>query len=118
MALDHTELAPEQRQAAFINSKGFGGNNATGLVLSPAWTEAFLEQRWGTRAMASYRDRAESVAETAHAYDEQMCEATMGSIYEYGKGVLGGDDLSIDDHEIRLPGFALPVSLDIPDPYV
>ena len=117
LALSHTELAPEQRRAAFINSKGFGGNNATGLVLSPAWTEAFLEQRWGERAMTAYRNRAQPVAELAHAYDERMCEATMESIYEYGKGVLGGEDLQIDDREIRLPGFALPVSLDIPDPF-
>ncbi len=118
LSMEHRQLTSEQCQAAFINSKGFGGNNATGLVLSPAWTEAMLEQRWGRDAVAAYRRRAEAVAADAHAYDDAMCESTLDSIYRFGEGVLEGDDLDITDHEIRLPGFALPVSLDIANPFV
>jgi len=117
IAMEHTELAPDQRQAAFINSKGFGGNNATGLVLSPTYTASMLEQRWGRDAMSAYRSRAEGVAAQAAAYDDAMCEQTVESIYRFGEGVLGGEDIDITDHEIRLPGYALPVSLDIPNPY-
>jgi acetoacetyl-[acyl-carrier protein] synthase len=118
LSLEHHELAPDQRVAAFINSKGFGGNNATGLVMSPAWTEAMLERRWGRDAVAAYRRRAEAVAAEANAYDDAMCESTIDSIYRFGEGVLEGDDLDITAHEIRLPGFGLPVSLDIADPYI
>jgi len=118
LALAHTELDPSQRQAAFVNSKGFGGNNATGLVLSPACTEALLEQRWGKKALVNHKSRAETVAAEAQAYDDAMCQETLGSIYRFGEGVLSGDDLDITDHEIRLPGFGQPVDLDIPNPFV
>ena len=33
--LDHSVMAPSDMKAAFINSKGFGGNNATAAILSP-----------------------------------------------------------------------------------
>lgn len=117
LSMTHTELAPEQRQAAFINSKGFGGNNATGLVLSPAFTESMLEQRHGRDALLAYRSRSEAVAAEAQAYDDAMCEQTVESIYRFGEGVLGGEDIDISEREIRLPGYAMPVSLDIPNPY-
>lgn len=116
-AMEHTELAADQRQAAFINSKGFGGNNATGLVLSPEWTRSMLEERWGSTAMAGYDGRAEAVEAQAQAYDDSMCDETMESIYRFGDGVLSGDDLEITDQQIRLPGFGRPVNLDIPNPY-
>ena len=35
LPMQHLELDPCEQQAALINSKGFGGNNATGLFLSP-----------------------------------------------------------------------------------
>ncbi len=118
LAMEHTELDPRQRQGAFINSKGFGGNNATGLVLSPQTTESLLEQRWGKAALATYRSRCEAVAQQAQAYDDAMCEQTVGSIYQFGEGVLDGSDLTISDHEIQLPGFGLPVDLDIANPFL
>lgn len=117
-ALNHTELGADQRQAAFINSKGFGGNNATGLVLSPQHTRSMLEQRWGTQTLAAYDGRCEAVAAEAASYDDSMCDETQESIYRFGDGVLSGEDLDITEHEIRLPGFGLPVNLDVPNPYV
>ena len=118
LAMDHTELDESQRQAAFINSKGFGGNNATGLVMSPAWTQKMLTQRWGSDVMSGHASRAEAVAAAASDYDDAMCTETVESIYQFGEGVLTGDDLEITDQEIRLPGFGLPVDLDIPNPFV
>ena len=118
LAMDHTELDESQRQAAFINSKGFGGNNATGLIMSPTWTRDLLAQRWGSDAMSAHASRAETVAAQAQDYDDTMCTETVESIYQFGEGVLGGEDLEITDREIRLPGFGLPVDLDIPNPYV
>ena len=117
LATSHTELAPDQHEAAFINSKGFGGNNATGLILSPGRTRGMLERRWGSEAMTNYENQAESVAAAAQQYDDSMCHETLESIYRFGEGVLVGDDLDITAEEIRLPGFGLPVSLDMPNPY-
>lgn len=118
LAMTHTELEENQRQAAFINSKGFGGNNATGLIMSPNWTRELLEQRWGKQAMAEHASRSETVTAQANDYDDVMCTETMESIYQFGEGVLSGDDLEITDQHIRLPGFGLPVNLNVANPYI
>ncbi len=118
LAMTHTELEENQRQAAFINSKGFGGNNATGLIMSPAWTRDLLEQRWGKQTMAEHASRSETVTAQANDYDDVMCTETMESIYQFGEGVLSGDDLEITDQHIRLPGFGLPVNLNVANPYI
>ena len=47
--LDHREIDPTTIDATFINSKGFGGNNATGAILSPTITRQMLEKKHGKR---------------------------------------------------------------------
>ena len=57
---EHLEIAledvriGERAQIAFLNSKGFGGNNATGTVIGPALAEAMMENRYGKSAIAAY----------------------------------------------------------------
>ena len=102
---------------ALINSKGFGGNNATGLFLSPDFSRRMLERRWGKSAFTDYQRRNEAVRESRRAYDEAMLQQTMPSIYRFGEGVLEGDDLTITRESVRLPGFEMPVSLDVENPY-
>ena len=103
--------------ATLINSKGFGGNNATGLILSPFVVRSMLEKKHGTRAYASYLSRNEAITRAAQEYDEQMSLGKIAPIYEFGKDVVDGQDLSISDREIGIPGFAKNVDLDLPNPY-
>jgi acetoacetyl-[acyl-carrier protein] synthase len=115
--MQHLELAPEQRQAALINSKGFGGNNATGLFLSPQRTREMLERRWGTQAMREHRRLNEAVEAAAADYDRAMQQQTLPSIYRFGEGVVEGEDLAITSDEIRIPGFGRPVRTRLDNPY-
>jgi acetoacetyl-[acyl-carrier protein] synthase len=115
--MDHLELAPEQCQAALINSKGFGGNNATGLVLSPARTRRMLEKRWGRQALLDHARRHEAVAAAANDYDQAMQARTLPSIYRFGEGVVEGDALAITRDEIRIPGFAQAVRTVFEHPF-
>ncbi len=117
LPMQHVEIDPGEMPGALINSKGFGGNNATGLFLSPEFSQRMLERRWGRAAFADYRKRNEAVREARTAYDEAMLEQTLPSIYRFGEGVLEGDDLTITPDSIRLPGFELPVCLDPGTPY-
>jgi acetoacetyl-[acyl-carrier protein] synthase len=115
--MQHLELAPEQRRAALINAKGFGGNNATGLFLSPEQTRSMLERRWGRDALVRHARRQESTAAAAESYDKAMLEATMPSIYRFGEGVLEGGDLTLERDSIRIPGFGQPVRTAVDNPY-
>ena len=117
LPMAHLQLDEAQMAGAFINSKGFGGNNATGLFLSPAFTEQMLEKRWGRERMLSWRRRNEAVTERALAYDAQADDPDTAAIYRFGEGVLEGDDLTMSAREIRVPGFGKPVSLELENPW-
>ena len=53
-SMKHVEIDPTQMDGAFINSKGFGGNNATALILSPTVTRRMLAQKHGAAALTAY----------------------------------------------------------------
>ena len=115
--LDHVEVGPDAMDMALLNSKGFGGNNATGLILAPHVTRRMLAQRHGERAMARWESAHEPVAEAIREYDLAMTRGELAPIYRFGEGVLEGPELELTDRQIRLPGFDQPVSLDLPNPY-
>ena len=118
LPMQHVEVDPDAMPGAIINSKGFGGNNASGLFLSPQRTGAMLAKRWGKAALAAYGKRNEAVRRAREDYDDDMLRTTLSPIYRFGEGVLAGEDLSISTAAIHLPGFGLPVSLDLPNPYM
>ena len=117
LPMNHVEIDPAAMPGALINSKGFGGNNATGLFLSPQHTEQMLTKRWGKRAMAAHKKRNEAVQEARVQYDQSMLQETLSPIYRFGEGVLFGEDLTLSESAISIPGFTMPVSLDLENPY-
>lgn len=117
LPLQHLELGAENVDAAFVNSKGFGGNNATGLFLSPDQTKKMLEKRWGRNAMSQYRKRNRSVEQSAHDYDQAMDRGEVHPIYRFGEGVLKAEDLGINRESIAIPGYDQAVDLTIANPY-
>lgn len=115
--MDHVEIGPNGMDMVFLNSKGFGGNNATGLVFSPAVTERMLEKRHGKAAMNGWRERNERVRASIADYDVAMTRGELAPIYRFGEGVIEGSELALSADEIRIPGFDQPVDLRFPSPY-
>ena len=113
----HIERPPESLEVAFINSKGFGGNNATGLALSPNLTLKMLEKRHGRDELLAHARRNESVREKARDYDQRASYGEATPIYQFGEGVLEGEDLDFDDATIQIPGFEQPIKLNMPNPF-
>ena len=116
-SLSHLTVAPQNMAGAFINSKGFGGNNATGFFISPGRTEEMLSHRWGGKEMLAWRKRNEVVAANAADYDERADKGDFPPIYQLGENVVESEDLSISPSEIRIPGFEKSVDLDLVNPY-
>jgi acetoacetyl-[acyl-carrier protein] synthase len=117
LPMSHLQIDPKDLAGAFVNSKGFGGNNATGFFISPQLTEKMLNQRWGDKHMQAYRRRNDAVATAAADYDAGADGGEYPPIYNIGSGVLDGDDISISSSEIRIPGFGQSVNLDLDNPY-
>lgn len=116
IALQDVDLG-DRAEVAFLNSKGFGGNNATGTVISPRRTEAMLAQRHGAQAMAAWRARQEAVLEKAYAYDAECLAGPMQPIYRFGDALIEESEITIDTAGVHIPGFAHDVDLNLANRY-
>lgn len=108
---------PFDADAGFLNAKGFGGNNATGVVLSPRVTEQLLAKRHGQAAIHAWKDRRESVREAAADYLERADAGHYQPRYQFGEAVLEGTELKVHADRIHIPGYAQPVSLHADNPF-
>ena len=113
----HTQIDPAHMDMALINSKGFGGNNATGLVLSPHATREMLAANAGAAAMKQYAKKNEAVCAAAAAYDDAARAGTAKTIYRYGEGVLTGEDLAMSKEAINVPGDGASIPLLVDNPF-
>jgi acetoacetyl-[acyl-carrier protein] synthase len=115
--LKHKEIDPTEIDATFINSKGFGGNNATGAILSPTITRKMLEKKHGSAAMSKHTKANELVQEKTAQYNVETSAGKNALIYNFGVGVVDGTELTLSDTEIRVPGLKRSISLEVPNPY-
>lgn len=98
---------------AFLNSKGFGGNNATANVLAPHVVESMLLRRYGVEAVASYVERRKVAVTKAHNYDQQALTGNFDTIYHFGKNLIDESQITISQSQVTLPGFAHPIELAV-----
>lgn len=96
---------------AFLNSKGFGGNNATANLLAPHVVETMLLRRYGADKVASYAERRKVAVANAHAYDQQALTGNFDTIYHFGKNLIDESQITITQSQVTLPGFAHPIEL-------
>lgn len=100
---------------AFLNSKGFGGNNATANVLAPHVVEAMLERRYGATALIAFNERRKTTKENAAQYDQQALKGNFDTIYHFGKGLIDESLITISESKITMPGFAQAIDLVTPN---
>ncbi len=117
LPFDDIKIDPSSMPVGFVNSKGFGGNNATGFFVSPSKTEELLRKRWGVKALTEHKKRSEKIEEAAENYNLRADDRDTKPIYQFGEGVVDGEELTISPEEIIIPGFKESVSLDINNPY-
>ncbi len=117
LSSEHRRHEPGHLQGIFINTKGFGGNNATGLLLSPEATWSLLEQRHGAQARARHGIAHEPVRAEQERYRGALLAGQDEAIYNFGADVVEGSELSVEREGIRIPGYPLAVSLRVPNPY-
>ena len=107
----------EDMDVAFINSKGFGGNNATATLFSPNVTLSMMAKRHGDEAMSAYEEKLTSVEKAQALYQEKANNGQFDIIYKFGDGVLTDDDLEITSSSITMTGFSHKVDLPQANPF-
>jgi acetoacetyl-[acyl-carrier protein] synthase len=114
--LAHKEVGAEGMDAAILNAKGFGGNNATASILSPVVTRRMLERKHGRDAMLGWQKRNETVSAAAAAYENRASHEQIKPIYNYDHDVREGVDLTFAESSLTLRGYEA-INLDLPNPY-
>ncbi|HWK53026.1 MAG TPA: beta-ketoacyl synthase [Hyphomicrobiales bacterium] len=115
--LAHRECGAQAMDAALLNSKGFGGNNATASILAPHVTRRMLEKRHGKAALQAWRQRNEAVEEMAESYHVKVSREVARPLYRYDYDVREGSDLSFGAEGLTLRGYGQPVALNLPNLY-
>lgn len=111
------DLSARGVEVAFLNSKGFGGNNATASIFSPELVLPMLAKRHGEAALQSYQARTLEVVAAAERYQDAADRAQFDTIYQFGEGMIDESNIRIDAKSISVPGFAQPISLAFANPY-
>lgn len=114
---DHLEVGRDGVAAAIINSKGFGGNNASASILAPHIAMRMLEKKHGGRAVTDHAKKNEAVEARAGRYNDNALKGLAQPIYHFGEDVKGDADVSLGTTEIRIKGYENPIDLDLENPY-
>jgi acetoacetyl-[acyl-carrier protein] synthase len=113
----HRDVGKQAIDVAILNSKGFGGNNASATIIAPHIVEKMLAKKHGAKAMTRYREANEKVREKAAAYDDAAMRGEALPVYLFDHNVLDGEDIVMDDKRIQIKGFSQGIDLDIKSPY-
>jgi acetoacetyl-[acyl-carrier protein] synthase len=114
--LQHKQVDPLALDSAILNAKGFGGNNATASILSPAVTQRMLEKRHGKKALAQWQHGNEKVAAATEQYHYLCSHQHIEPMYHYDHDVRDGKDLRFGKDDLTLRGYAA-VNLKLDNPY-
>ncbi|MDG2461013.1 MAG: beta-ketoacyl synthase [Luminiphilus sp.] len=117
---DRLAFALEERECtelsyALINSKGFGGNNATAALLSPSVTEKMLSRHHGKSTMKAWRDRHEMLQGARSEIEQRRLNGDWSPAYHFDSGVLTDEEVSLSDETLRLGEREIALRTHVPE---
>ena len=115
--MQHYAFKPQEIKACLINSKGFGGNNASALVLSPEQTLSMLKNKYGTQVMKKYYQASTAILEAQEQIDGQKCKGQEDMIYHFGTEVMDMQDVTLSQMKVKLSKFDAAVDYQVENPY-
>ncbi|MDC9615361.1 beta-ketoacyl synthase [Xenorhabdus khoisanae] len=107
----------EDMKATILNAKGFGGNNASAVVLSPQKTMQMLDKKHGSASISTYYKRNEIVKRRSEEQDQAICRGEESVIYNFGNAVLQGSDIQLSRQEIRFNGVKQSIKMPNADEF-
>ena len=113
----HHEVGAEGIDTVLLNSKGFGGNNASAVLMGPHVANRLMIKKHGLKAMENMRSAQEKHTQAANDYDLQSMRGLSNPTYKFGHNVLTGEDLLINRHQIVIPGYAKAIDLSVSNPF-
>ena len=115
ISTEHWECG--EMDVAFINSKGFGGNNATAVILSPNITLAMMSKRYGEKAMYEYNKKLTQVEQAQDVYRERANHGQFDIIYKFGEGMIDESTIEITDKYLSFKEYKHKIALPVENPF-
>ena len=104
--LEHTQRDTNDIAVSFINSKGFGGNNASGWVLSGQASREHIESLVTEREWHSYIAKNESIREKQQQYLNAVAKENLPLPYRDKEEQPEPDGIDLNAEGMMLPGWA------------
>ena len=89
--MEHKIEDPSYFEAAFLNAKGFGGNNASALILSPDKTKMILEEKFSHSKMKSYHAKLVATKKETEKHNRSCLKGRYNVTYKFNENVLQGE---------------------------
>ena len=96
--------APDAYDMAFLNAKGFGGNNATATLVAPHVVRARLEATRSAAELSAWQDRNEAVEQRANDWDQAATDGTHETTYRFDYQVRHGEHVQLDRDHLHIAG--------------
>jgi len=87
---------------ALVNSKGFGGNNATATVLSPDVSMSLLERRHSVGTISQWHTANETVEQSRRDIESFRLSGDWQPLYRFNDGVLCDADVHIESGHLMI----------------
>ena len=97
----------EQCAYSLVNSKGFGGNNATATVLSPDVSKSLLQGLYGSKKIDAWQSRNEATERRRMDIESDRLSGDWQPLYRFNDGVLEDTDIEASRGKLKLGDVAI-----------
>ncbi|CAM3506924.1 beta-ketoacyl synthase [Parendozoicomonas haliclonae] len=111
---NHLETGAENLDMALLNAKGFGGNNATALVIAPHKAREMLAKRHGKPLMSVWEKNHETVQAKQEANESRHLSGEYTPVYIFGEGVIEPEAITVTSERVTLAGREVPLPTENP----
>jgi len=108
-ATDHLKIEKGE-QLAFLNAKGFGGNNASAVVANAEATLSLIKKLRGESSLDGYAEKNNVVKANLVSVKQAMLTGSWSPQYRFDHNVLGPANLNLSSTELQIDGYN-PISL-------
>lgn len=109
--ISNKDIARDDIKVGFLNSKGFGGNNATATVFSPLVAQRYLKNHFSAAQLKDYAEKNTRVIEQRDAYLKAADNGDLQAKYHFGVNMIDESAIKVSKDSVSVPGFDLPVNL-------
>jgi acetoacetyl-[acyl-carrier protein] synthase len=117
LSTEHIDVGEKGMDSVILNSKGFGGNNASAPVLAPHIVTSMLLKKHGAQKLAAWKQKNQQVLAQAIAYDNDATAGNTKPSYKFNHNVLEGSDLQLSNTNISIPGYKQKIKFDSSNPF-